>query len=75
MMAADVMTQPAFSAAKPRVLFEGRYLLSGGSPADYDVSPDGQRFLMVKGSDEAPAQVDMVLNWSDELKRRAPAGK
>lgn len=75
MMAADVMTQPAFSVGKPRVLFEGRYLLGGGSPAGYDVSPDGQRFLMVKGGDEAPAQIDMVLNWSDELKRRAPAGK
>jgi Tol biopolymer transport system component len=75
MMAVDVTIQPAFSAGKPRVLFEGRYLTSAGSPADYDVSPDGQRFLMVKGSDEAPAQIDMVLNWSDELKRRAPAGK
>jgi len=74
MMAVEFTTQPAFSAGKPRVLFEGRYLTSAGSPADYDVSPDGQRFLMVKESDEAPAQIDVVLNWSDELKRRAPAG-
>ena len=28
------------------MLFEGHYLLSGGSPADYDVSPDGQRFVV-----------------------------
>jgi hypothetical protein len=43
------------------------------------VSPDGQRFLMVKPSKAseaaAPTQINVVLNWFEELKRRVPAGK
>ena len=77
MMAVDVVLQPTFSAGKPRLVFEGRYVArTGGSPANYDVSPDGQRFLMIKGNDETPAtQINIVLNWFDELKQRVPAEK
>ena len=44
---------------------------------NYDVSPDGQRFLMVKAGEQesAATQLNVVLNWSDELRRLAPAGK
>ena len=39
--------------------------------ANYDVSPDGQRFLMIKDSDTEsfPSQINVVLNWTEELKR------
>jgi Tol biopolymer transport system component/predicted Ser/Thr protein kinase len=76
MMAVDVTTQPTFSAGKPKMLFDGRYLFSNGSPADYDVSADGQRFLMIKASEEAPStQINIVLNWFEELKEKVPTGK
>jgi hypothetical protein len=78
MMVTDVETAPVFAATKPKLLFEGHYE-SGILPfeRDCDVSPDGQRFLMVKASEqESPAtQLNVVLNWSDELRRLAPAGK
>jgi Tol biopolymer transport system component len=76
MMAVDVVTQPTLSAGKPRMLFEGAYVLSPRSSANYDVSPDGQRFLMVEASEQgqAPAQINVVLNWFEELKRRVPNG-
>jgi serine/threonine-protein kinase len=78
MMLAAVETRPVFTAAKPRLLFEAHYE-TGFSPfePDYDVSPDGQRFLMVKGSEQesAATELNVVLNWSDELRRLAPAGK
>jgi hypothetical protein len=39
--------------------------------ANYDVSLDGQRFLMVK--EESPSgRPNVVLNWFDELKRLVP---
>jgi hypothetical protein len=62
------------SASKPRRLFERPYELSSDLWPDYDVSPDGQRFLMVKLVDESevPAQINVVLNWFDELKRLVP---
>jgi serine/threonine-protein kinase len=78
MMAAGVEFKPTFTAARPKLLFEGHYVPSAPSfLANYDVSPDGQRFLMVKGSEQesVATQVNVVLNWSDELRRLAPAGK
>jgi hypothetical protein len=75
MMAVDVVTQPALTASKPKLLFEGPYLLSAGNLPAYDVSRDGQRFLMVEESQEEqpPTQINVVLNWFEELKRLAPA--
>ena len=76
MMAVDILTQPGFVAGKPRVLFEGQYQTDPGV-ANYDVSPDGQRFLMLKPSEQAataPTQINVVLNWFEELKRRVPPG-
>jgi serine/threonine-protein kinase len=72
MMAAAVETTPTFSASKPRVLFEQHFEKSiFPFEANYDVSPDGKRFLLVvpPAGESAPTQVNFVLNWSDELRR------
>ena len=68
----------SFSAGKPRMLFEGPYLPTAASFPYYDVSPDGQRFLMLKPVEtqtSAPTQINVVLGWFAELKRRVPAGR
>jgi len=78
MMVVDIASQPGFSAGKPRMLFEGRYELSPVQNANYDVSPDGQRFLMLKTGESAgaaPTQINVVLNWFEELKQKVPTGK
>jgi hypothetical protein len=77
MMAVDIATQPSFAAGKPRMLFEGPYTLAPGQTPNYDVSPDGQRFLMLKPVEQAagPTQINVVLNWFEELKQKVPAGK
>jgi len=76
MMAVEAATQPAFSAGKPTVLFEGAYVPTPRSFPNYDVSADGQRFLMLEGSEQGQAstQINVVLNWFEELKRRVPSG-
>jgi len=64
-----------FAAGKPRMLFEGPYLPTPASFPYYDVSPDGQRFLMLKPAESqasAPTQINVVLNWFEELKRKVP---
>ena len=74
-MAVDVDTKSGFSAGKPRMLFEGPYLPTSGSLPYYDVSPDGQRFLMLKpveSQTSVPTQINVVLNWFEELKRKVP---
>jgi hypothetical protein len=71
MMAVEVQTSPDFHAGIPKVLFE-----KGGLPNVFDVSPDGKRFLMLKpegGPQAQPNQLNIVLNWSEELRRLAPA--
>ena len=78
MMAVDITTQPSFSASKPKKLFEGQYRPTAGTFPDYDVSPDGQRFLMLKSVRQEQAestQINVVLNWTEELKRLVPTGK
>ena len=45
---------------------------------DYDITPDGERFLMVFPADEtdsgeaARPQINIILNWFEELKERVP---
>jgi len=76
MMAVDIATQPTFSAGKPKMLFEGPYVATPRSFPDYDVSPDGQRFLMLKANEQAqpPGQINVVMNWFEELKQKVPTG-
>jgi eukaryotic-like serine/threonine-protein kinase len=74
MLAVDITTQPAFSAGKPKLIFEGRYRRAGGQLPNYDVAADG-RFLMLKPHDQPATQFNVVLNWFEELKEKVPAGK
>jgi serine/threonine-protein kinase len=74
MMAVDYTAQPTFSAGKPRMLFQGSYTPTPRSASDYDVSSDGQRFLMLKAAEQAPGEISVVLNWTAELKQKVPAG-
>ena len=67
-----------FDIAKPpETLFEGQYLVTPFGATNFDISPDGQRFLMIKESEEQPsaAQLIVVLNWFEELKRLVPSAK
>ncbi len=77
MMVVDVETKPTFRPGRPRTLFEGHYLQLFEGCHDYDVAPDGQRFLMIKPdpAESGPAHVKVVLNWFEEVKRRVPGAK
>jgi serine/threonine protein kinase len=71
MMVVDVSGSVDLTLSQPRQLFDQRYVFQNISLANYDVSPDGQRFVMVK--DEAGSgRLNVVLNWTEELKRLVP---
>ena len=57
----------------PRSLFRG-YDVQAAGTQNYDVSSDGQLFVMVQ-SDETltPSQINITLNWFDELQRLVPS--
>jgi serine/threonine-protein kinase len=76
LMSARVTRGITLTAGKPLKLFEGRYYY-GAPPelaATYDVSPDGQRFLMIKPVTKTPAPPNLIViqNWTEELKRLVP---
>ena len=59
----------------PVKLFDAAYF-SAGQARSYDVSPDGQRCLVIKDmpardetANATPASMIVVLNWTEELKR------
>ncbi len=66
------------ATSKPRLLIKQPGYAAGAPIRNYDISLDGERFLMVKGGQRKPTPVtEMVLvqNWFEELKRLVPAGK
>jgi serine/threonine-protein kinase len=68
------MTDSAFNAGKPTKLFENPYF-GANNVRTYDVSSDGQRFLMIKFGErtaDSSAGIVVVLNWTEELKQRLP---
>ena len=73
-MAVAVETQPTFTTGTPQVLFAGsEYLADPAGHQGYDVSADGQRFLMVRSQQGIGAtSLYIVLNWFEELKRLVP---
>jgi Tol biopolymer transport system component/predicted Ser/Thr protein kinase len=66
----------SFVAGKPRVWSEARLLNLGGIFL-YDLAPDGKRLAAVlaeAGGEKPPTHLTFLLNFFDELRRRAPAG-
>jgi len=58
-----------FDASRPQELFSGPF--ETGSP-HFDVAADGT-FVMVEADPDAkPTQIQVVLNWAEELKRLVP---
>ena len=74
LMAVPVESGSTFRAGVPRMLFEGNYPAPNIPGGLYDVSRDGQRFLMIKGDDAeaAPRTLTVVQHWLEELKRLVP---
>lgn len=67
-MAVDVKTGAAFEAGDPKPLFTTR--LRRSLAREYDVTPDGQRFLVaVAPNDDAMPPLTLVQNWHAALKR------
>jgi hypothetical protein len=74
MMVVAVETGADFIAGKPKFLFEVDGLRDAGQGGpNYDITPDGRHFVFTKPKPQPPAtQINVVLNWFEELKRLAP---
>jgi len=67
--AVDVVNSPDFRLGKSHVLYQGQIWNEAAGP-NYALSPDGKRFVVVERSkDAAETNVNVVLNWHEELLR------
>lgn len=76
LIAVQVRTQGRFQIGEEQVLFPaGRYASNSLHPR-YDVSPDGQRFVLLRApaqaGNAAPPRLTMIQNCFEELKARVP---
>ena len=81
-MALDVTSQPSFGFGNPaRVTSasEGALTDLPFNPRNYDITPDGKRFVRVVDADAAKRTgpppnptLSVVLNWFTELQQRVP---
>jgi Tol biopolymer transport system component len=75
-------TAASLTVGSPTRVFDDPYRLdtggAAGGVANYDISPDGKRFVMVEEPRPAgsaasqPVRLNVILNWLEELKRRVP---
>ena len=67
-MAVEIRSGAAFEAGTPQALFTTSFKDVPGSP--YDVSSDGQRFLLNRPiGEESSPPITLVQNWTALLKR------
>jgi len=75
MMTLSVTTEPVLSAGPPQKLFavSNWQRASSLSSRSYDISPDGEQFVLILGEDESAAShLHLIVNWFEELKRLVP---
>jgi serine/threonine-protein kinase len=77
MMSVPLVPGAQLRAGVPHALFDGPFR-DQANTRGYDVTADGQRFLMVKPVQRPPSpvtQLVLVQNWFEELKAKVPAGE
>jgi serine/threonine-protein kinase len=73
LMAVPIETEPELQLGKPQNLFEAPFDEAGAPYANYDVTPDGTGFTMVRSDEElVSTRLMVVVNWFEELRRRVP---
>jgi eukaryotic-like serine/threonine-protein kinase len=71
MMVVPAVPGPSLSLGSPQRLFERPFVLDpGGNLPNYDLSPDGRRFVMLQ-STEHPSELRVVLNWLTDVREAA----
>ena len=74
--AVPIQTEPVFKPGRPTLLFEQPFVETN-TRSDYDVAPDGERFVFLELTPEEAArkpvhQLTVVQNWFEEFERLAP---
>jgi hypothetical protein len=73
-MSVRVQTEECLAPGSAEAVLEGRDFAPAGVGRNYDISPDGKRFLTIRepSGETARAELNLVLNWFEELERLVP---
>lgn len=71
-MSVPIQTVPSLAVGKPQTLFSGYQQKTVDSGLMYDISPDGQWFVVTQSKDDDAnlRQIHLVLNWFDEIQAK-----
>ena len=73
-LAATISTASGLSAGDPHRLFDLRAAPGrSANHAGYDVGPDGRFLVLILDPRAIPTQLNVVLNWFEELKAKVPS--
>ena len=68
-MAVTVSTEPTFSVGRTVRLFDGEGVFAGRGHR-YDVTADGQRFVVAEQVEGQGSTIHVVENWFEEFRER-----
>lgn len=65
MMSVNVSTTPVFQSGTPQPLFDTEEVDTGirTGPMSWDISPDGNRFLIISENSAETSSLNVILNW------------
>jgi serine/threonine-protein kinase len=67
MLAVEIAAGPPIAIGTPRRVFSKPYNRSNGFWPNFDVTSDGRRLIMIRGTaQEVPSHVNVVLNWLEQ---------
>ncbi|HLY40511.1 MAG TPA: protein kinase [Terracidiphilus sp.] len=68
MMAVNINTKPTFQSGTPHALFDTDMIDTGirTGPMSWDISRDGNRFLIISENSPATSSLNVILNWRVE---------
>jgi Tol biopolymer transport system component len=71
MMSVPVNASPAFQSGTPQPLFDTEMVDTGirTGPMSWDISPDGNRFLIISENSAETSSLNVILNWRASQER------
>ena len=68
MFSVPIITDPVFKVGEKKVLFDMQYRVQWAGHRNYDIHPEGNKFVTTKSGEQEPLRLFVVLNWIEELK-------
>jgi hypothetical protein len=70
LVSVEVMSDPEFTLGEAEVLFSAREFRADGNHAQYDYSPEGGRFLMIRSQDAGTYDLVFVGSFIEEIRAK-----